>query len=164
MIFSIIALTWFLLEKGWNFFKSGEKNIRYIMLVLLTALILIYGGYKATFEGENIMGSLLALAGMGLGLWGRSAMKESFSVKTEKPEKLIKSGPYAIIRHPLYLGLILLCMGGVIASSSKLLIIPFLINLVVIIKKVKTEEELLESLPEFKEYKSRTWKLIPFLW
>ncbi|MBC7337526.1 MAG: isoprenylcysteine carboxylmethyltransferase family protein, partial [Clostridia bacterium] len=83
---------------------------------------------------------------------------------TEKPEKLIKSGPYAIIRHPLYLGLILLCMGGVIASSSKLLIIPFLINLVVIIKKVKTEEELLESLPEFKEYKSRTWKLIPFLW
>lgn len=164
MIFSIIASLWFLLEKGWEFFKSGERSIQYLSLLSLTALILIYGGYKATFEGENLLGSLFATFGAGLRIWGRISLKDNFSVKTEIPQRLVKSGPYALVRHPLYLGLMLLCLGGVVASSAKLLIIPFLLNSFIIIKKIIKEEDILKHLPEFKDYKSKTWRLIPFVW
>lgn len=164
MFFSLIASTWFLLEKGWNFFISGERSLEYIVMISLTAFILIYSGYEATFGSEKLLGSLIALLGAILRLWGRSILKESFSVKLKKPEKLVKDGPFSLVRHPLYLGLTLICLGGVVASESKLLIPPLLINIFILIRKIIKEEKLLEELPEFIEYKKATWRLIPFIW
>ncbi|MCS7233377.1 MAG: hypothetical protein N3C62_01165 [Synergistetes bacterium] len=164
MVFPAIASIWFLLERGWNFFISGERNLEYLLMVSFTALILIYGGYITFFESENLWGSLIAFLGVTLRIWGRAVLKESFSVRLKKPEKLIKNGPYALIRHPLYLGLALLCLGGVTASESRLLILPFSLNLFILIRKIIKEEKVLEELPEFKDYRKRTWRLIPFVW
>jgi len=164
MFFSLIALAWFILEKGWEFFIKGEKSFEYFSLLSLTAIILIYGGYEATFGNENLWGSLIALLGATLRLWGRLKLKESFSIHVKKPEKIVTSGPYSVIRHPLYTGLVLICLGGVISSGSYLLALLLLLNILIILRKTNREEKILSEIEEFKRYKEKTWKLIPFIW
>lgn len=164
MFFSIIASSWFLLEKGWNFFISGEKSIEYVSMLFLTAFMLIYGGYEATFESENLWGSLIALFGATLRLWGRHSLGEAFSTRIKRPEKLVKTGPFRFIRHPLYAGLMLLWIGSILASMAYILLIPFSLNLIIILRRILREEKLLDEIEDFRDYKRRTWRLIPFLW
>ncbi len=163
MFFSTVAISWFLLENGWEFF-SGERSAEYIILVSLIALILIWSGYEATFGSERLLGSAIALLGAILRIWGRFALKEHFSTQVKKPSRIIQRGPYRLIRHPLYLGLILLCLGGIIASGNYWLLIPFGGSAIILIRRIIIEERFLSDFAEFKEYKEKTWRFIPFIW
>jgi protein-S-isoprenylcysteine O-methyltransferase Ste14 len=66
------------------------------------------------------IGSLLYFPGMGLALWGRLALGKNYFVSTGfgaqlfANQQLITDGPFAIVRHPMYAGLILAAFGSLL--------------------------------------------------
>lgn len=90
----------------------------------------------------------------------------SRTIKVEKSQKLIDTGLYSIVRHPMYFATILLFLSmplilGSIFSFFVFLIYPILIG----IRAVNEEKILEDELPGYKEYKKKVkYRIIPFIW
>lgn len=87
-------------------------------------------------------------------------------IQVEKKQQVITTGPYSIVRHPMYLGMLVLLLFTPIALGSYWAVIPFLLSVPMNIFRIKYEEEvLLRELPGYKEYCSKTrYRLIPLIW
>ena len=87
-------------------------------------------------------------------------------IEVEKGQKVITTGPYAIVRHPMYLGVLLMYLSTPLALGSYWALIFFLPLLPLIVVRLLNEEEvLLRELPGYKEYCQKTrYRLIPFIW
>ena len=90
----------------------------------------------------------------------------SRTIEVQKNQKVIDTGFYGIVRHPMYGITILLFLSmplilGSIVSFCIFLIYPFIIS-----KRIKNEEEVLErELKGYKEYEKKVkYKMIPFIW
>jgi len=90
----------------------------------------------------------------------------SRTIEVQKDQKVIATGLYGIVRHPMYSTTIILFLSmplilGSIFSFLLFLIYPFLIS-----KRIKNEEEVLEKeLKDYKKYKEKVkYKMIPFIW
>ena len=88
------------------------------------------------------------------------------TVEVEKGQKVISTGPYSIIRHPMYMGVLLMYLSTPIALGSYWALPPFLLMIPVIIYRTLNEEELLRrKLPGYKAYcKKVRYRLIPYVW
>jgi protein-S-isoprenylcysteine O-methyltransferase Ste14 len=79
--------------------------------------------------------------------------------------RLVTSGPYGVIRHPLYAGEMLVAVGVVLSRPglwSVLALGPFV---AIQLLRAHYEEGLLtRTFPEYRDYARRTWRLIPLVW
>jgi protein-S-isoprenylcysteine O-methyltransferase Ste14 len=87
-------------------------------------------------------------------------------IEVEKEQKVITTGPYAIVRHPMYLGVLLMYLFTPLALGSYWALIFFLPLLPLIILRLLNEEEVLsKELPGYQEYCRKTrYRLFPFIW
>ena len=87
-------------------------------------------------------------------------------IQVENEQHVITTGPYSIVRHPMYLGLVIMSLFIPLALGSYFSIIPMLFIIPVIIIRIKNEEEvLLKKLKGYKEYCIKTpYRLIPLIW
>lgn len=90
----------------------------------------------------------------------------SRTIEVQKDQKVIDTGLYGIVRHPMYFATILLFLSMPLILGSLISFIVFLIYPFIIIKRIKNEEEYLEkNLKGYTEYKKKVkYKLIPFIW
>ena len=90
----------------------------------------------------------------------------SRTIKVEKDQKVIDKGLYKIVRHPMYSITIFLFLSIPLILGSIISFIIFLIYPLIISKRIKNEEKVLEKeLKGYKEYKNKVkYKLIPFIW
>ena len=90
----------------------------------------------------------------------------SRTIKVEKNQKVIDKGLYSIVRHPMYSITIFLFLSIPLILGSIISFIIFLIYPLIISKRIKNEEKVLEKeLKGYKEYKNKVkYKLIPFIW
>lgn len=90
----------------------------------------------------------------------------SRTVKVQENQKVIDSGLYGIVRHPMYAATLILFMAMPLILGSLYSLIVFLIYPVIIAVRIKGEEELLErELEGYSEYKKKVkYRLIPFIW
>ena len=90
----------------------------------------------------------------------------SRTIEVQKDQKIIDTGLYGIVRHPMYSVTIVLFLTMPLILNSIISFIIFLIYPFIIIKRIKNEEKVLESkLKGYKEYKKKVkYKLIPFIW
>ena len=90
----------------------------------------------------------------------------SRTIEVQEDQKVIDSGLYGIVRHPMYTAttILFLTMPLVLGSPVSFFILLFYIPLIV--KRIKNEESVLEKgLDGYIEYKSRVkYRLIPFVW
>ena len=102
-------------------------------------------------------------------LYGEILRENSYllrTIKVEKDQKVVDTGFYGIIRHPMYAVTIPLFLSMPIILNSPISFIIFLIYPFIIIKRINNEEKVLEKdLKGYKEYKNKVkYKLIPFIW
>ena len=87
-------------------------------------------------------------------------------VEIQENQKVIDTGLYKVVRYPMYLSTILLFLSMPLVLGSLFSFIIFLIYPVIVVKRIKNEEEVLErDLDGYLEYKSKVrYRLIPFIW
>lgn len=90
----------------------------------------------------------------------------SRTVQVEQQQKVITSGPYRYVRHPMYIASILMYVFSPLALGSYWAMIPTLLIIPVLVTRAKNEEELLaRELPGYKEYMQQTrFRLLPGIW
>lgn len=125
-----------------------------------------FGWSKVPFAVTIISGIVLLLS---YGLYAR-VMKEnaylSRTVEIQNNQKIIDTGLYGIVRHPMYTATILLFLSMPLVLGSWFALILFLPYPFVITIRIKNEEKVLEAgLPGYCEYKQKVrWRIIPFVW
>ena len=119
---------------------------------------------------ENIVryiGLFVTIPGFVLMQAGEKYLAKQFSIEVtlQKDHKLIQSGPYKVIRHPRYLGILIFFTGISLTFRSLLGIFIVLALAGVLIWRVFAEEKMMreEFGKEWKEYQSKTWRLIPYI-
>lgn len=90
----------------------------------------------------------------------------SRTIQVEENQKVIDTGLYGIVRHPMYSATLLLFLAMPLVLGSVFSFIIFLAYPFIIAKRIKGEEELLEKeLEGYSEYKHKVkYRLIPFIW
>ena len=90
----------------------------------------------------------------------------SRTVKVEVGQKVVDTGMYAVVRHPMYGVTILLFLAIPLILGSWYALIPFAAYPVIITVRLQAEEELLtRELPGYGEYKQKVkYRLIPYIW
>ena len=90
----------------------------------------------------------------------------SRTIEVQENQKVIDTGLYGIVRHPMYSATLLLFLSIPLVLGSVFSFIIFLAYPFIIAKRIKGEEDLLErELEGYKEYKTKVkYRLIPFIW
>jgi protein-S-isoprenylcysteine O-methyltransferase Ste14 len=110
-----------------------------------------------------------ALAGFGLAIWARRHLGGNWSatVTVKRDHELVRAGPYAVVRHPIYSGISLSALGLALLNNGDVRSI-IAICLVVLgwRRKFQLEEQFMQEEfgGEYLEYKRHVKALIPFVW
>ena len=152
--------------------RTEQKKIQYLSYPFYILAFLLPGfdrrfGWSHTPWVVVAAADALFLLGILLIFWVMN--ENSYASRTigvEAGQKVISSGPYAHVRHPMYLGLILmfvfspLALGSWVAVISALFIIPF-----VVARMLDEEKVLIKELNGYQDYLQRVkYRLIPGLW
>jgi protein-S-isoprenylcysteine O-methyltransferase Ste14 len=90
----------------------------------------------------------------------------SRTVEVQQGQKVIDTGLYGIVRHPMYTSTVLLFLSMPLVLGSLFSFVIFLIYPIIMVKRIKNEEQVLEEgLAGYTEYKKRIkYRVIPFIW
>ena len=177
-IFFVGLILWFkdkeLLKKRLN---GKEKEQEQRTVILISLIIFIAGFVIASLDFKynwsrlpmwsTIVGSIILLISYALYV---EVMREntylSRTIEIQKDQKVIDTGLYGIVRHPMYMATILLFLSFPIVLGSFFALIIFLPFPFTLAKRIKNEEQVLENgLKGYKEYKQKVkYKMIPFIW
>ncbi len=90
----------------------------------------------------------------------------SRTIEVQENQKVIDTGLYGIVRHPMYSVTLLLFLSMPLVLGSVYSFLIFLVYPIIITKRIKSEEDFLEKeLDGYREYKQKVkYRLIPFVW
>ena len=90
----------------------------------------------------------------------------SRTIEVQEDQKVIDTGPYGIVRHPMYTATIILFLAMPLVLASPISFLIMLLYIPLIAKRIRNEEVVLEEgLEGYREYKQRVkYKLFPYIW
>lgn len=113
---------------------------------------------------QTVLASLLSLVGTGLSIFALAHLGRSFSVMAEA-RRLVTSGPYRLVRHPLYVFEAVASLGILVQFFTFYSVLIYLIHCLLQLQRMKKEEAVLEVVfPEYQRYKLKTARIIPGLY
>jgi protein-S-isoprenylcysteine O-methyltransferase Ste14 len=149
----------------WGQFAGIRVGI--ILIVLLLLRLKVLKGHTVTHDAvlEGI-GLALFLLGLAVAVWARIYLGGNWGMpmtQKDNPE-LVTTGPYHLVRHPIYSGILLAMIGTAIAVSVYWLIAAVVIGGYFIYSATAEERYMAERLPDtYPGYKRSTKMLVPFL-
>jgi len=111
----------------------------------------------------------LFLVGVGIVTWAQAVNKffeKTVRIQADRGHKVVDTGPYAIVRHPGYVGFMLFFVGSALCLGSLWALIPAGVTSGLLVLRTRWEDQTLQAeLPGYKEYAQRVrYKLIPRVW
>jgi protein-S-isoprenylcysteine O-methyltransferase Ste14 len=105
--------------------------------------------------------ALLIIAGLSVSVWAVRTLDRSLSIIAQA-RAVVSSGPYAWVRHPLYVGEVLAALGIVVHTGTLAAAAAWVLLVVLqAFRAVKEEQVLAEALPDYAAYRARTARLLP---
>jgi protein-S-isoprenylcysteine O-methyltransferase Ste14 len=148
---------------------SRELGIR-VVIVIIAILLIRVGvfrdhGLRADPWREGL-GLVLFAAGLGFAIWARLHIGRNWGTPmTQKDDpELVTSGPYHLVRHPIYSGVLLAGVGTAIALSWMWLIAVLLAGIYFVYSATVEERYLTKQFPDtYPAYKNSTKMFVPFV-
>jgi protein-S-isoprenylcysteine O-methyltransferase Ste14 len=150
---------------------SREVGVRVVLVVLV--ILLVRGGvFRHHDHGLNTdpwraaIGLILFALGLGFAIWARLHIGRNWGTPmTQKVDpELVTSGPYHLVRHPIYSGILLAGVGTAIALAWLGLILVALVGAYFIYSATVEERYMAEQFPDaYPAYKGSTKMLVPFI-
>jgi protein-S-isoprenylcysteine O-methyltransferase Ste14 len=153
-----------------------DPKLRLIAVPLMLSHMVIAGmdigrrGWSGEVpDAVRILGLVILAVAMALPTWAMSANRFFSSdarIQRDRGHHLVTGGPYQYIRHPGYLGAILMMVGSPLALGSYVSGIPMLLVAALIIRRLRIEEELLfAELDGYTDYGGQVrYRLLPGVW
>lgn len=156
--------------------SAGSRLVQLGLAVCAALLIAGKGPWRAALLRQVIsqnpavanLGLALTLGGILFALWARFALGRNWSgtVTIKHDHQLVRSGPYALVRHPIYSGFLLALLGTVIAHGTLGAFLGLaLVVLVLRLKSLTEESFMLEQFgAQYTAYMHDVKALVPFVW
>lgn len=154
--------------------KSWDKLIILFLMLSLAAIFLV-AALDHRYHWSSVpawliaAGYVLLTVGMAGSVWAEAVNKfaePGVRIQTERGHRVVDTGPYAVVRHPLYVAAFFLFAGIPLALGSFRALIPAFVASAVLVVRTAFEDHMLQNeLEGYKEYAGRVrYKLIPGLW
>jgi protein-S-isoprenylcysteine O-methyltransferase Ste14 len=113
------------------------------------------------------LGFVIVAAGLGFAVWARLHLGRNWSatVTIKQDHELIRTGPYGVVRHPIYTGLLLALLGSAIAIGEWRGLMAFASFTIGLLVKIKAEERFMRETfgQQYARYRAEVPALIPFV-
>ncbi len=113
-------------------------------------------------------GIAVMIAGFAFTAWARVVLGRNWSstVTLKEDHELIQSGPYALVRHPIYTGLMIMFVGTAVAMGQWRGVVAIILVLASFLIKLRIEEKWMTELfgAKYNAYRKRVAMLIPWVW
>jgi len=110
-------------------------------------------------------GLVIEFSGLLLAIWARRHLGRNWSgeITIKVEHELIRSGPYRILRHPIYTGLLMMYAGVLLVTGEWLALIGFVLVGLAYWRKVRLEEANLNTAfgAKYDAYRKQSWALVP---
>lgn len=154
-------------------FKEKERTYKPPAILNLYFLAFIIPGFDFRFHWSSVplwvtvtANALVFLGYLLIFLVFKENSYASTVIQVEEEQPVITTGPYTIVRHPMYLGMLLMSLFSPLALGSYWAIIPSLLIIPSLVLRIKNEEDVLgKKLAGYKDYCLETsYRLIPLVW
>ena len=176
ILFAVIWLVTAASSKRSIYRESRAQRLRYSILLVLAFLLLSRGPrlpypfnlriISATATVQWMAG-ILCIAGLAFCLWARATLGRNWSgtITLKEGHELIERGPYRLVRHPIYTGLLAMFLATAIKFGYLSGIVAILLAFVSFWIKLSDEEKLmLQQFPDqYRSYQQRVKCIIPFV-
>ncbi len=157
--------------------KQSFMESRMQTLLLLVALALVVENFQAYPLGLRFLpglqmvwyaGIALTVIGLGFAVWARIHLGSNWSgrIQIKEGHQLIKTGPYALVRHPIYSGITLGIIGSAVATGTVggLIAIPFAVAFSLI--RIRQENGFMREAfgAEYDKYSGEVKAYVPGVW
>jgi len=160
---------------------SGARPERASLVLLVVALVVGFVG-AALVAGHVpaaalpaqpaafAIGAIVMAAGLALRWWSVLVLGRSFTVdvRVRDEQQVVDRGPYGVVRHPSYTGLLLVFIGfGLMLANGLALAIVVVIPVAALVNRIRVEERMLaDGIGEpYRRYLARVrYRIVPFVW
>jgi len=132
-------------------------------------VILDFGRLLVLGDWLTWVGVVIMISGIIFRRYAISVLGKFFTatVQIQKDHELIKAGPYHYIRHPSYLGILILTLGlGIALANWISLLLCIVLPVIGVMQRIKVEEKELEQHfgNRYLDYRKNTWRVIPHIY
>lgn len=183
----IISICWVVFWVYWSFRvprgRASKRKVARTFTVLNTGLL--YLGFLLVLLGRSVPGSLgllvvpqaflidvtgmvFAVIGVAFAIWSRQLLRNNWSgeIAIIEAQQFIRNGPYAIVRHPIYAGMLLALLGTTLVSATAASLLGLGLAVLSLWQKARIEEQflLVEFGEQYAKYQREVKFLIPFFY
>ncbi len=155
--------------KTWDTALLGLYGVA-MMIMWIVAGLDVRNSWSSEIGRVTQIGAMLIVtAGYALVVWatGTNAFfSQVVRIQTERGHTVVSDGPYRYVRHPAYVGMILVVLSGPIMLGSWWSLIPGILSAIVVLVRTALEDRTLQAeLPGYAEFAQHTrYRLVPGVW
>jgi protein-S-isoprenylcysteine O-methyltransferase Ste14 len=155
--------------KTWDTAILGAYGLVGIVRYIVAGLDVRYEWTTGFSAALQIIALIVTALGYGLIVWATAAnafFSQVVRIQTERGHTTITDGPYQFVRHPAYVGIILVELGMPLMLGSWWALVPSVLSVPLFFIRTALEDKTLQSeLPGYKEYAAQVrYRLVPGIW
>jgi protein-S-isoprenylcysteine O-methyltransferase Ste14 len=169
--------TWVILAFRTKRTVSRRQPVRPLMVVFVILIVTTAIGSRAGVDWHHqywrvdsalsVLATSLVVLGAAFAIWARLTIGTNWSgtITLKEDHELIVRGPYRLVRHPIYTGLIAMGLGSVLMFAQPVYLLEFAFVTPLLLMRIPVEERLMtETFPDqYPDYRRRVKAIIPFV-